>query len=83
MKVLVTGGLGFIGSHVVTVLKDSGHDVVIVDNLVNSERSVLDGLQKIIGKKPTFYELDYRNNDRLAEIIAKDIAPANQIPDIL
>jgi UDP-glucose 4-epimerase len=54
MKVLVTGGLGFIGSHTVVELYNAGFEAVIIDNLSNSSINVLDGLEKILGKKPEF-----------------------------
>jgi UDP-glucose 4-epimerase len=60
MKILVTGGLGFIGSHTVVELQSEGFEVVIVDNLSNSNKSVLDGIFKISGKKPIFEEFDLR-----------------------
>lgn len=56
--ILVTGGTGFIGSHTVVELQNSGYDVVIVDNLSNSSASVVDNIEKITGKKPHFEELD-------------------------
>ena len=58
MKVLVTGGLGFIGSHTVVSLIENGYDVVIVDNLYNSKLEALDGIEKITGKRPKFYKVD-------------------------
>ena len=54
MKVLVTGGLGFIGSHTVVELQNEGFEVVIIDNLSNTSLSVLDGIQNITGKVPAF-----------------------------
>ncbi|MCH5216188.1 MAG: UDP-glucose 4-epimerase GalE [Muribaculaceae bacterium] len=57
-KILVTGGTGYIGSHTVVELLSVGYDVVIIDNLSNSDISVLDGIQKITGKRPTFVEGD-------------------------
>jgi len=59
-KILVTGGLGFIGSHTVVELQQKGFDVVIIDNLSNSSLSVLDGIVKITGTKPDFEQLDLR-----------------------
>lgn len=56
MKILVTGGLGFIGSHTVVELIESGHEVVIVDNLINSKIEVLDKIEQITGIRPTFYQ---------------------------
>lgn len=58
MRLLVTGGLGFIGSHTVVELVEAGHEVVIVDNLCNSKIEVLDNIAKIIGLKPKFYKID-------------------------
>jgi len=61
LKILVTGGLGFIGSHTVVELQNKGFEVVIIDNLSNSSREVLDGITKITGKKPEFIEMDLRD----------------------
>lgn len=58
MKILVTGGLGYIGSHTCVALLESGYDVVIADDLSNSNEGVLDRIAEITGKKPTFYKLD-------------------------
>lgn len=58
MKILVTGGLGFIGSHSVVELIESGHEVVIVDNLSNSKIEVLDAIEKITGVRPVFYQFN-------------------------
>lgn len=61
MKILVTGGLGFIGSHTVVELQNEGFEVVIVDNLSNSSIDVLRGIENITGKKPEFQNLDLRD----------------------
>ena len=53
-KVLVTGGLGFIGSHTVVELHNAGYEAIIIDNLSNSSIEVLDGIGRIIGRRPTF-----------------------------
>ena len=58
MKILVTGGLGFIGSHTVIELIKNDHNVIIADNLVNSKVEVLDKISIITGVKPLFYEID-------------------------
>jgi UDP-glucose 4-epimerase len=58
MKILVTGGLGFIGSHTVVELIESGHEVVIVDNLCNSKIEVLDKIEKITGVRPEFEQVN-------------------------
>ena len=60
MKILVTGGLGFIGSHTVVELQNEGFEVIAIDNLSNSSIQVLDGIEKITGKKPGFENIDLR-----------------------
>lgn len=60
MKILVTGGLGFIGSHTVVELQNEGFEVVAIDNLSNSSIEVLDGIEKITGKKLLFENIDLR-----------------------
>lgn len=60
MKVLVTGGLGFIGSHTVVELQKEGFEVIIIDNLSNSSEDVLKGIVAITGKTPVFEKLDLR-----------------------
>ncbi|MBW8899517.1 MAG: SDR family NAD(P)-dependent oxidoreductase, partial [Massilia sp.] len=61
MKILVTGGMGYIGSHTVVELQNAGHDVVVYDNLYNAVRSVQDRVQKITGKPFVFVEGDIRD----------------------
>lgn len=61
MKILVTGGLGFIGSHTVVELQNEGFEVVVIDNLSNSSIDVLNGIEKITGKKPLFENIDLRD----------------------
>ena len=65
MKILVTGGTGYIGSHTVVELINNGYDVVIVDNFSNSKPIVLDRLKKITGKDIVFYELDLCDKEKL------------------
>lgn len=71
MKIVVTGGLGFIGSHTVVELQNQGFDVVIIDNLCNSSEDVLDGIQRITGKKATFENLDLRNKADVTSFFKK------------
>ena len=59
-KILVTGGLGFIGSHTVVELQNEGFEVIIIDDLSNSSINVLDGITEITGKKPAFEKLDLK-----------------------
>lgn len=68
MRVLVTGGAGFIGSHTVVALIEAGHTPVIVDNFENSRRSVIDRIRQITGEKPECHEADIREQDAMAEI---------------
>lgn len=65
MKILVTGGLGFIGSHTVVELQNEGYEVVVVDNLSNASLDVLDGIEGITGKRPLFEEFDLRDTARV------------------
>ena len=58
MKILVTGGLGYIGSHTVVELINNNYEVVIIDNLSNSEPFILDNTEKITGVRPIFYNQD-------------------------
>ncbi|NVJ87983.1 MAG: UDP-glucose 4-epimerase GalE [Flavobacteriaceae bacterium] len=64
-KILVTGGLGFIGSHTVVELQNEGFEVVIIDDLSNTRLSVLDSISEITGKKPDFHQLDVRKKSDL------------------
>ncbi len=68
MNILVTGGLGFIGSHTVVELAGKGHSVIIADNLVNAKLEVLAKLEKITGQKFKFYQYDVTVQERLEEI---------------
>ena len=65
MKILVTGGMGYIGSHTCIELIQEGHDVVIVDNLSNASIIVLDRIEEIIGVRPAFYVVDLLDEDVL------------------
>ncbi|PWK20986.1 UDP-glucose 4-epimerase GalE [Xanthomarina spongicola] len=70
-KILVTGGLGFIGSHTVVELQNKGFEVVIIDNLSNSLISVLEGITAITGKKPEFENFDLKNKQGLKEFFER------------
>ena len=72
MKILVTGGTGFIGSHTCVELLDSGYDVVIIDNLSNSKREVADYIEKITNKSVTFYEGDVCDKEILRKIFKEN-----------
>jgi len=67
-KVIVTGGTGYIGSHTAVELIADGFDVVIIDNLYNSDITVLDGIQAITGIKPRFYDYDICDSNKLNEV---------------
>lgn len=67
MKILVTGGLGFIGSHTVVELQQIGHDVVIIDNCSNSSTDVLKGISNITGTTPLFEEFDLRDKSKVQD----------------
>lgn len=70
-KVLVTGGLGFIGSHTVVELQNEGFEVVVIDNLSNSSIEVLEGIQRITGRKPIFENIDLRNKSSVQHFFKK------------
>ena len=67
-KILVTGGAGFIGTLTVIELVQAGHQVVVVDNLVNSSRKSLEVVERITGVEIPFYEADIRDTDTLRDI---------------
>ncbi len=70
-KVLVTGGLGFIGSHTVVALQQEGYEVVIIDNLSNSSLDVLGGITQITGKTPQFENIDLREKSAVKDFFEK------------
>lgn len=70
MNILVTGGLGFIGSHTTIELIRNSHEVIIVDNLINSKLEVLDNLSSITGIKPTFYQIDVTDEVKVGDIFS-------------
>ncbi|MDD3211325.1 UDP-glucose 4-epimerase GalE [Bacteroides graminisolvens] len=70
-KILVTGGTGYIGSHTVVELQNSGYEVVIIDNLSNSNADVVDNIEKVSGVRPIFEELDCLDYEGLNTVFAK------------
>jgi len=71
-KIVLTGGCGFIGSHTCVELQNAGYDVVIFDNLSNSEASVVDGIERITGKRPAFYQIDCTNKGDVYQAFQKE-----------
>ena len=72
MRILVTGGLGYIGSHTCTELSKNGYEIVIVDNLYNSKIEVLDSLEELTGKRFKFYDYDLTDKSKVEEIFEKE-----------
>lgn len=72
MKILVTGGTGYIGSHTCVELYKAGYEVVIVDNLVNSSADAVDKIEAIAGKRPAFYEADLRDRAAMEKIFSEN-----------
>ena len=68
-KILVTGGVGFIGSHTVVELMQAGYEPIIIDNLSNSSINVLDGIEKITGKRPFFAQVDCRDKAAIDQVL--------------
>ena len=77
-KILVTGGLGFIGSHTVVELQQAGYEVVIIDNLYNSKIEVLESIIAITGVKPSYFNIDLRN-----KIAVEDFFKNNKIEGVI
>lgn len=76
MKILITGGTGFIGSHACVSLAQAGHDLVILDNLCNSRLDVIDRLASICGKRPAFIQGDVRDAATLDRVFAEQLINA-------
>lgn len=72
MKILLTGGAGYIGSHTAIELINLGHEVIIVDNLANSSEKVLDRIEQIIGKKPKFYKADCCDKEAMEKLFSEN-----------
>lgn len=73
MRILVTGGAGYIGSHTVIALIEAGHEPIVVDSLVNAKRSVLDRIGEITGMVPEFHQVDIRDEDALESVVATGV----------
>lgn len=71
MNILVTGGIGYIGSHTVVELMNRGHNPIIIDNLVNSDYEVVDRIEKITGKRPIFEKVEMCNFDEMHAFFTK------------
>lgn len=71
MQIVVTGGLGFIGSHTVVELQNVGYEVIVIDNLSNSSIDVLGGIERITGKQPVFEQIDLREKAAVQAFFAK------------
>lgn len=72
MAILVTGGAGYIGSHTAVELLNSGKEIIIIDNFSNSKREVLDKIKEITGKNFKFYEMDYKNIEKLERVFEEN-----------
>src|SRR5690606_16277247 len=68
-KILVTGGLGYIGSHTVVELQTAGYTPIIVDNLSNSSVGILDQITRITGQKPAFYPIDLCAKEDISQVL--------------
>lgn len=69
-RIVVTGGTGYIGSHTVVELQVAGYEVIIIDNLSNSNAEVIEGIEKISGIRPVFYEMDCNDKNGLRKLFA-------------
>ena len=79
MNILVTGGAGYIGSHTSIELINAGYEVIIVDNLCNSNFIVVNRIQEITGKKVKFYKIDATNKEELKKVFVENKIDANLI----
>ncbi|MDR1119839.1 MAG: UDP-glucose 4-epimerase GalE [Dysgonamonadaceae bacterium] len=71
-KILVTGGAGYIGSHTVVELQNAGYEVIVIDNLSNSNAGVIDGIERITGIRPVFEKLDCNDKEGLTALLEKN-----------
>ena len=72
MAILITGGAGYIGSHTAVELLNAGKEIVIIDNFANSKPEVLESIKKITGKDFKFYEMDYRDKEKLEKVFEEN-----------
>ena len=70
-RILITGGAGYIGSHTAVELQNAGYEVVIVDNLSNSNENVIDGITRITGIRPAFEKLDCNDKEGMRAVFTK------------
>ena len=72
MRILVTGGAGYIGSHTAVVLLEQGHDVIIVDNLCNSKRVAVQRVEELSGKQVAFYQYDVCDEEKMRQVFSQE-----------
>ena len=72
MRILVTGGAGYIGSHTAVVLLEQGHDVIIVDNLCNSKRVAVRRVEELSGKQVAFYQYDACDEEKMRQVFSQE-----------
>ena len=72
MKILITGGCGFIGSHIAVKLLENNHDIIILDNLINCKKSTLDKIKQITNKNFSFHKVDIKNAEELEKIFQEN-----------
>jgi UDP-glucose-4-epimerase len=72
MKVLLTGGAGYIGTHIAVELIEAGNEVVVVDNFINSNKLAIERVEEIVGAKIPFYEFDVRDESRLEQVFQEN-----------
>ena len=72
MRILVTGGAGYIGSHTCVQLLEENHEVVVVDNLINSSTEAIKRVEQLTNKKISFYNIDLINKDDVDKVFSKE-----------
>ncbi|EFH6887803.1 SDR family NAD(P)-dependent oxidoreductase, partial [Escherichia coli] len=71
MRILITGGAGYIGSHTIVELSKAGHEIVVIDNFSNSNRNVIKRIEHLINKKITVYDIDLREKEKVISVFQK------------